>query len=59
MTKYKEAYDEFRKSETFERIGDPMTLKASPDQRQYLENRILRGFSAGWNAAQQALGGEE
>ena len=51
MTKFKKAHDAFVESETFEGLSEPATLKAPTDQRQFLENRLHRAFSAGWNAA--------
>ncbi len=51
MTRFKQAHDAFVKSETYEGLTEPTTIKAPRDQRQYLKNRIERAYAAGWNDA--------
>lgn len=49
-TPYAEAVQTFRDSSEFKSCSDPRTIGAEGKQRQYLENRLLRAFAAGWNA---------
>lgn len=49
-TDYANEVDGFRDSDEWLVSSDPTTLGAGAHQRQYLENRLLRAFQAGWNA---------
>jgi len=50
MTPYKQAVDKFMGSPEWETLSEPRSLRAPPEVRQYLENRLKRAFEAGWNA---------
>lgn len=52
------ARDQWLESADGEKCADPLTLKTSADQRQYLENRLVQAFLAGadWMARQQQKG---
>jgi hypothetical protein len=43
--------DAFKDSDEWLSSSDPLTLKSTPANRVYLENRLHRAFAAGWNAA--------
>lgn len=50
---FKKAWDEFREANPTLFVGAPIGV--SKGDEQYLQNRIWRGFDAGWNAAVKAM----
>jgi hypothetical protein len=50
VTDYAREVDAFKDSDEWLVSANPRTLGAPPTQQQYLENRLLQAFQAGWNA---------
>jgi hypothetical protein len=48
---YKKSVDSYIESDEGKASIDPTTLRAPPEMRQYLENRIRCAYAEGWNAA--------
>lgn len=57
-TPYADAVAAFRETDEWKTCTDPRTIGAESKQRQYLENRVLRTFSKGWDAGYEAARAE-
>lgn len=49
-SQYAKDVDTWKESPDWTEFTMPETLHAPARMRQYLENRLLRAFEAGWNA---------
>ena len=58
-TQYAKDVDTFKESEDWAEWVKTETLRAPPSMREYLENRLLRAFEAGWKARDAVNGPEQ